>query len=383
MTAADNLVSAGRPTLDDWLAPENRAWGFQHVRELVPTVRIPAASNPRPLEEKLVDLDDVQVAGMGLTLGEYLNLSATGFLVMQSGTIRYERYLRGLTPRSPHLLMSISKSVVASVTGVLVGLGHLDPSAAVCELLPQLHGTAWDGCTLQHLLDMRGGIQFDESDEDPGSDLFVYEQIYQWRPLWQDLPTDIRDYMAALPADRAHGGGFRYQSILTDMLGWVLEAVTGQRLSDLIAELLWVPMGAETDAEITVDRHGNAHADGGMSACLRDVGRLGELWREGGAWGDSEIVPRGWIERTLSPAWASAIEESSNGRQRNGYYSQNWWIVDPERGVYAARGYCGQALYVDMDAEVVAVLFSAWPKHTAEQEEGVVDVVRAVSAALG
>lgn len=72
-----------------------------------------------------------------------------------------------------------------------------------------------------------------------------------------------------------------------------------------------------------------------------------------------------------------------NRRQGNGYYSQNWWIVDPERGVYAARGYCGQALYVDMAAEIVAVLFSAWPKHTAEQEEGVVDVVRAVSAALG
>ena len=51
--------------------------------------------------------------------------------------------------------------------------------------------------------------------------------------------------------------------------------------------------------------------------------------------------------------------------------------------MYAARGYCGQALYVDMAAEIVAVLFSAWPKHTAEQEEGVVDVVRAVSAALG
>lgn len=177
----------------------------------------------------------------------------------------------------------------------------MEPGAAVCDLLPKLHDTAWDGCTLQHLMDMRGGIQFDESNEDPGSDLYVYEQIYQWRPLWQDLPTDIRDYMAAVPADRAHGGEFRYQSILTDMLGWVLEAVTGRRLADLIAELIWVPMGAEADAEMTVDRHGNAHADGGISATLRDVGRLGELWREGGAWGDAEIVPRQWIERTLSP----------------------------------------------------------------------------------
>jgi CubicO group peptidase (beta-lactamase class C family) len=64
------------------------------------------------------------------------------------------------------------------------------------------------------------------------------------------------------------------------------------------------------------------------------------------------------------------------------YYSQNWWIVDPTRSLYAARGYCGQAVYVDTSARLVVVMFSAWRENTPEQEQEVVDVVRSLAAAL-
>jgi CubicO group peptidase (beta-lactamase class C family) len=67
----------------------------------------------------------------------------------------------------------------------------------------------------------------------------------------------------------------------------------------------------------------------------------------------------------------------------DGYYSQNWWIVDPARTLYAARGYCGQMLYVDTAAELVVVLFSGWHEHTSKQEQEVVDLVRSLSHAIG
>ena len=96
-------------------------------------------------------------------------------------------------------------------------------------------------------------------------------------------PADALAYYATLHNDGEHGGPFRYRSILTDVLGWVLEKAGGARLHDLIARLLWQPMGAEFDAEITVDAHGNAMADGGVCATLRDVGRFGLLFAAGGA----------------------------------------------------------------------------------------------------
>jgi CubicO group peptidase (beta-lactamase class C family) len=386
VATAQNATDATRPTVADWLTPDHRGWAFQHVRELVPSARVRRAANPRPLVEALTELDDLPVLGNGVTLDEYLRRSANGFLVLKSGTIRYERYLNGLRPDTPHLLMSVSKSIVASVAGVLVAAGSVDPGAGICDVLPELRGTAWEGCTVQHLLDMRSGVRFDESDSDPRSDLFVYEQIFQWRPLSQPLPMDIRRYMASLPADRPHGGEFRYQSILTDMLAWVLEAATGRRMADLLSELLWQPMGAESDAEITLDRYGNAHADGGISATLRDAARFGELWRRGGACGGAELIPQWWIQNTLLPRWATEGDRdvpSATGKDGEaGYYSQNWWIVDPARTVYAARGYCGQAIYVDTSAEMVVVLFSAWREHMEAHEQEVVEVVRALGTAL-
>ena len=56
-----------------------------------------------------------------------------------------------------------------------------------------------------------------------------------------------------------------------------MERAAGARLPELMSRELWQPMGAEFDAEITVDARGNAMADGGMSCTLRDLARFGQL----------------------------------------------------------------------------------------------------------
>jgi len=130
-------IDAPRPTIDDWLTGQSCV-GFQHAREIVPSARIRRAAKPRPLSENLRALDDVPVLSGGVTLEDYLRRSASGFLVLHRGTICYERYLNGLTPHTPHLLMSVSKSIAASVTGALIHAGALSPDDNVCTLLPEL-----------------------------------------------------------------------------------------------------------------------------------------------------------------------------------------------------------------------------------------------------
>src|SRR6476620_11784112 len=61
------------------------------------------------------------------------------------------------------------------------------------------------------------------------------------------------------------------------MLGWVCERASGTRMADLIAALIWQPMGAERDGEITCDPLGSAIHDGGVSATARDLARFGQL----------------------------------------------------------------------------------------------------------
>ena len=176
-------------------------------------------------------------------------------------------------------------------------------AAPVTSVVPELAGTSFDGATVQQLLDMRTGTRFDETYEDPKADVRLYEQVYLWRPRdGRKLPADAIAYFKTLRNDGTHGGPFRYRSILTDVLGWVVERAAGARLADLISRELWQPMGAEFDAEVTVDGHGNAMADGGICATLRDLARFGQLFLQWGRRGRQQVVPRAWIEDTIRGA---------------------------------------------------------------------------------
>ena len=230
----------GLVTLANWQDPPFNRWGFQHVRDLIPTARIDRAASPRPLPREERDLAalEFEAEGRTWTLAEALDATYTdGFLVIHRGGIVSEIYRNGLTPAGTHLLMSVSKSITATTAGVLAGRGLLDPESLVTSVLPELAGTAWEGATVRHLLDMRAGTRFNEEYADPTADVRVYEQIYLWRPrIDPGLPEDAWTYMAGLENDRPHGGAFDYRSILTDMLGWVVERCGGARLAPLISQ---------------------------------------------------------------------------------------------------------------------------------------------------
>ncbi len=316
MSGAPPFRNAAQVTLANWQeAPYNR-WAFQHVRDLVPTARIRRGDGPVwrfPHAERDLSRIRFRNAGRDLTVGDLLDRTWTdGFLVLHRGRIVTERYFNGMTPDTPHLLMSVSKSVTSTVAGILAGRGELDVAAPVTSIVPELAGTSFEGATVQQLLDMRTGTRFDETYEDPKADVRLYEQVYLWRPRdGRRLPEDAIAYFKTLRNDGKHGGPFRYRSILTDVLGWVVERAGGARLADLISRELWQPMGAEFDAEVTVDGHGNAMADGGICATLRDLARFGQLFLQWGRRGRQQIVPRAWIQDTIrgAPDGATAFAE--------------------------------------------------------------------------
>jgi len=307
MTGAPPFAPQSRVTLANWQDPPFNRWAFQHVRELIPTARIPRGDGPAwPLPRAERDLAGVRFASgdQELTVADLLAQTCTdGFLVLHRGRIVTEQYFNGMAPDTPHLLMSVSKSVTAAVAGVLAGRGQLDPSAPVTAIVPELAGTSFDGATVQQLLDMRTGTAFNEDYDDPEADVRTYERVYLWRPPADDpVPEDAIAYFATLRNDGPHGGPFRYRSILTDVLAWVIERAAAARLHELIAAELWQPMGAEFDAEITVDARGNPMADGGICATLRDAARFGQLYLRRGQRESREVVPAWWVDDTVRGA---------------------------------------------------------------------------------
>jgi CubicO group peptidase (beta-lactamase class C family) len=359
-------------TLDNWQDPPFNRWGFQHVRDLIPTARIPRGDGPAwrlPRDERDLSGLTVRAGRRRIAFEALLDETYTdGFLVLRQGQIVAERYRNGLTPDTTHLLMSVSKSVTSTIVGILVGRGALAPSDLVTRRVPELSGTSFDGCTVRHLLDMRAGTRFDEDYTNLDADVRVYEQVYLWRSRTRsDLPADATSYFATLSNARPHGGPFEYRSVLTDVLGWVAERAGGARLHDLIARELWQPMGAEFDAEITVDARGNAMADGGMCCTLRDLARFGMLMLRGGRRGRTQIVPGAWIRDTLTPD-ADSVDALANDPDAvqelppGGYYRNQWWVASGPRPTYYGAGINGQLVFIDGPTDVVVAKLSTWPE---------------------
>ena len=100
------------------------------------------------------------VTHKSMTVAEMLDTTYTdGFLVLQHGQILAESYRNGLTQEQPHLIMSVSKSIMGTLAGILAGRGELDPAKLVTEYVPEMKGTVYEGATVRNLLDMSVGGQ--------------------------------------------------------------------------------------------------------------------------------------------------------------------------------------------------------------------------------
>ena len=391
MSGAPPFPAGSQVTLGEWQDPPFNRWAFQHVRELIPTARIrrgDGAAWPLPRSERDVSGLRYHSGDRELTIGEMLAGSYTdGFLVLHRGEVVAEEYRNGMTPDTPHLLMSVSKSVTSALAGILTGRGVLDPAAGVTSIVPELDGTSFAGASVQDLLDMRAGTRFDESYDNPEADVRTYERVYLWRPAADDpVPADALAYFATLRNDGPHGGPFRYRSILTDVLAWVIERAAGGRLHQLISAELWQPMGAEFDAEVTVDGRGNPMADGGICATLRDLGRFGMLYLGSGP-ASSPVVPRTWIADTVRGAadGSDAFRAGDNpaGYPPQAHYRNCWWVRDPALPFFHASGIYGQNVFVHVPSQTVVVKLSTWPDAVSQHLLRLtVDGVTALAAAL-
>src|SRR5262245_25688732 len=152
----------GQVTLANWRTSPFNRWAFHHVREIVPSADIPNdpatardfASTPLHMEALRIHRDGQRP----LTLEEFLGKTNTdGVVILRRGRVVFERYANGMTAESPHILMSVSKSLLGLLAGVLVARGDLTPDRLVTDIVPEVGETAYQGATIRHLLDMRAG----------------------------------------------------------------------------------------------------------------------------------------------------------------------------------------------------------------------------------
>ncbi|WP_276823988.1 serine hydrolase domain-containing protein [Mycolicibacterium mageritense] len=379
--AADRQV-----TLANWQQPEFLRWGFQHLRELLPTQRIAAPPQPRELEKHQAPLGDPPVIWPDGTAGTAEEVFAATYtdalLVLRNGRIADERYCGTMTDSTRHLLMSVSKSLVGCVAGILVDRGQLDPAAPVTEYVPDVADSGYRGATVRNVLDMRTGVAFREAYTAADSEVRAMERSVGWAPMAPDDPIGGYAYLRGIGSAGPHGGEFTYRSCDTDMLGWVCERAAGVRMADLISTLIWQPMGAEFDAEVVCDAVGTAVHDGGVCATLRDLGRFGQLLLDDGTVDGQPVVPAQWLADTFAPGAdvrAAFADTENEPMLPGGWYRNQFWFYRNASGpVLLCLGIHGQLVYVDRASGTVVVKMSSWP--TAQDATFLAATLRACGA---
>ena len=133
------------------------------------------------------------------------------------------------------------------------------------------------------------------------------------------------------------------------MVGDLLRAAIGNKLSTYLSEKIWRPFGMEADANWKLQEPGGGEIGGaGISATLRDYGRLGLFALADGWLADGTPV--------LADNWMAESTAPSKGNPGYGYL---WWLG--EGGAFWATGIFRQGIYVDPQERIVIALHSARP----------------------
>jgi len=359
-------MTARATHLGNWRETPHSRWAFHHVRELIPTTNIPASLEAAPWNLEARDFNNVRIEGFGkqhCSLTEMLTASESdAFLVVHDGQIAFEWYADYYNGAEPHIVFSVSKSITGLLTGILVDKEIINPTLSVAHYLPETKRCGYGECTVQHILDMTAGIEFDESYLDTTGQYAKYRVATGWNPATAESPVmGLYEFLLTLGSNNIpHGHTFQYLSPNSDLLGWVLERAANQPYAELLSRHLWQPVGAETDAYITVDRYGAARSAGGICITLRDLGRVGELMRLDGRSNDRQVVPIFWIDDTLLNGDPVAWQRGSFSQLLpNGRYRNKWYQTGNDHNAFCAIGIHGQWIYVDPIAAVTIVKLSS------------------------
>ena len=134
----------------------------------------------------------------------------------------------------------------------------------------------------------------------------------------------------------------------------VIRGATGTTLAGYLAERLWKPMGAESDATWIRAPDGLERASGNFNATLRDWGRLGVLLANNGSLDGQQILPKEYLLEATD--WHRHPEAFAPKKATPWFgYGYQFWIFPGEQRRFALLGVYGQAIYVDPSLKLVLV----------------------------
>ncbi len=311
-----------------------------------------------PVDEPDGDVDAARLAALldrAFADPQPHDLAVTrALVVVHRGVIVAERYGPDTTSNTPLRSWSMAKSVLATLVGILVDAGRLDPDrpAAVPEW--QGEGDLRRDITLGDLLRMRSGLAWREDYVDAAAS-DVQEMLFG------SGRGDMAAFAAAQPLAHPPGTVTHYSSGTSNIVSRIVADVvagTAATPADRTAAydtwaraVLFDPIGMQT-ASPRYDDAGTWIGSSYLWATARDWARFGLLHLRGGAWGDRQVVSEEWVR---TEATASGVDEDGD------VYGAHWWVQADPPGTFVANGHDHQRVRVVPARDLVVVRLGRTP----------------------
>ena len=311
-----------------------------------------------------VGLDGARLCAIAARLKE-TEADVHAVVIARHGKLVFEQYFPGyddpwgapegqfdFDARTKHDMRSVSKSVISLLVGIAIDRKLIaDPQQPVVKFFPEysaLKTPGWDSINLRHLLTMSSGISWDEARAwtDPRND----------EPHLSKDADPIR-YVLAKPVEAPPDTVWNYNGGGTDLLGNIIERVSGKPFADFAREALFDPLGI-TDWEWKTYENGKIAPAAGLRLRPRDAAKIGQFVLNKGAWGGRQIVSAPWIAQSVTPRF-QAIGYFGGLF----YYGQQWWMGrtlsgDKDVKWISAMGLGGQRIFIVPELDLVVMTTS-------------------------
>jgi CubicO group peptidase (beta-lactamase class C family) len=267
------------------------------------------------------------------------------FLVIQNGKLLYEKYFDGYTAKTLSGSFSAAKSIISLLIGIALDEGKIKSlDEPVSNYVPHFKNEGLDKVRIKDLLTMSSGTNYRESD-------LSYFSLNASAYYGDDEGYLISKLKSIEPA----GVNWQYRSADTQVLGFIVEKVFGQNISELVSERFMKPMGAEADALWLLDgnkKHEKAFCC--FNGVAHDYARFGQLVLNNGNWNGKQIVSTSYIKEATQPA-SYLKDPNENGNPVDFYGYQYWMFKEQGHDVVAQNGLFGQYVFIIRDKNAIVV----------------------------
>ncbi len=268
-------------------------------------------------------------------------------VVAQGGKLLVDEYFYGYGPEDEHPLHSVTKSVFSILVGIATGQGLLKPEESLYDHFPEYRTrpgwkAAKDKVTLRTLLTMTSGFACDD---------WKNSTACSWSMV--DSP-DWLDFSLSEPLDHEPGEHFAYCGACLTPLSVLLARQSRMTVPQFAQRNLFERLGIPSSPWMEGPQ-GVTPPAFGLKMRPRDLAKLGALYLQKGTWKGKEIVPKTWVEGSLS---ALVPASQTHGK---GDYGFLWWAKDMKvrkknLRVHFAWGVGGQYLFLVPALDLVCVV---------------------------